>query len=143
MSNVVFVVRLKLFNICSFDYYFARFVWNTVHITYGIQLPTSFANMFGSWLYGLSLKLRNQILLGAVALCWSIWLNRNDMVFNKAKPNTSMQVIFRTTYWIRQWSMLHKEEERHLFFEGCRRWETLIMAVFVKFSWNFMNRIET
>ena len=77
-----------------FDCYVARFVWNTVHITYGIQLPTSFANMFGSWLYGLSLKLRNQILLGAVALCWSIWLNRNDTIFNKAKPNTSMQVFF-------------------------------------------------
>jgi hypothetical protein len=38
--------------------------------------------------------------------------------------------------------MLHKEEERLLFFEGCGRWETLIMAVFAKFGWNFMNRIE-
>ena len=140
MLNVVFVVRLKLFNICSFDYYFARFVWNTVHITYGIQPPANFANMLSSRLHGLSLKLRNQILLGAAALCWSIWLNKNDMVFNKAKPYTSMQVIFRTTYWIRQWSMLHKEEERPLFFEGCR--ETLITAVFTKFGWNFMNHIQ-
>ena len=123
-----------------FDCYFARFVWNTVQMAYGIQPPTSFANLFGSWLHGLSLKLRNQILLGAAALCWSIWLNRNDMVFNKAKPNTSMQLIFRTMYWIRHWSMLHKAEERPMFFEGCRRWETL--TVFVKFGRNFMNHIE-
>jgi hypothetical protein len=37
--------------------------------------------------------------------------------------------------------MLHKEE-RPLFYEGCRRWETLIMAVFTKFGGNFMNRIQ-
>ena len=125
-----------------FDCYFTRFVWNIMHITYGIQPPASFANLLGSWLHGLSLKLRNQILLGAAALCWSIWLNRNDMVFNKAKPNTSMQVIFRTTYWIRQWSMLHKEEERPLFFEGCRRWKTLLLTILAKFGRGFRNRIE-
>jgi hypothetical protein len=39
--------------------------------------------------------------------------------------------------------MPHKEEEEiPLFSEGCRRWETLIMAVFAKFGWNFMNRIQ-
>jgi hypothetical protein len=38
--------------------------------------------------------------------------------------------------------MLHKEEDRPMSFEGCRRWQTLIMAVFAKFSWNFMNSIE-
>ena len=70
--------------------YLARFVWNTVHITYGIQPPANFINMLSSQLHGLSLKLINQILLGAAALCWSIWLNRNDMIFNKAKPNTPM-----------------------------------------------------
>jgi hypothetical protein len=112
-----------------------------VHITFGIQPPTSFANLFGSWLHGLDLNHRNQILLGAAVLCWAIWLNRNDMVFNKAKANTSMQVIFRAMYWIRQWSMLHKEEEHHLFKEGCRRWETLIMSIFAKFGWNFTNHI--
>jgi hypothetical protein len=43
--------------------------------------------MFGSWLNGVGLKLQNQILLGAVALCWALWLNRNDVVFNKDKSN--------------------------------------------------------
>jgi hypothetical protein len=114
----------------------------TVHITFGIQAPTSFANLFGSWLHGLSPKLRSQILLGAAALCWAIWLNRNNMVFNKAKSNTTTQVIFRVTYWIRQWSMLHREEERPLFMEGCKRWETLLLAIFMKLGWKFRNCIE-
>jgi hypothetical protein len=77
-----------------FDYHFASFVLNTVHITFGVQPPTSFANLFGSWLHGLHLKLKNQIMLGATLLCWAIWLNRNDMVFNKANSNTFIQVIF-------------------------------------------------
>jgi len=54
-----------------------------VHITFGIQPPSSFADLFGSWLHGLSLKHKNQILLGATVLCWSICSNRNDMVFIK------------------------------------------------------------
>jgi hypothetical protein len=36
-------------------------------------------------------KLKNQILLGAAALCWEIWLNRNDTVFNKSNSNTFVQ----------------------------------------------------
>jgi hypothetical protein len=86
-------------------------------------------------------KLKNKILLGAAALCWAIWLNRNDMVFNKANSNTFVQVIFRATYWIRQWSMLHREEDRPLFKMGCGSWESLILAVFAKFGWRTRNRI--
>lgn len=81
-----------------FDCQFARFVWNTLRFTFGIQPPTGFSNMFGSWLNGLCLHHRKQILLGAAALCWSLWLNRNDMVFNKAKSPTYLRVIFRATY---------------------------------------------
>ena len=67
-----------------FHCHVANFVWNTVHITFRIQPPTSFANLFGS-LHGLlSLKLGNLILLGVVALCWVIRLNRiNDIRFLK------------------------------------------------------------
>ncbi|XP_062188905.1 uncharacterized protein LOC133892218 [Phragmites australis] len=51
-------------------------------------------------------------------------------------------VIFRATYWIRQWSLVHKMEERLLFKRGCRDLETMLMAVFAKFGWCFRNRIE-
>ena len=63
-----------------FDCYFVSFVWNTARIAFRIQPPINFANLFGSWLYGLRRKLNNQILLGAPTLCWAIWLNKNDMV---------------------------------------------------------------
>ena len=136
MLNVVFVVWLKPFNIYSLT--------ATLHALFGIlhTSPSNFANLFGYWMHGLSLKLKNQILLGVAALCWSIWLNRNDMVFNEAKSNTSMQVIFRTTYWIRQRPMLRREEQQPLFKDGCRWWETMMMTIFAKFGWSFSHRIE-
>jgi hypothetical protein len=81
-----------------FHCHFAKFIWNTVYIAFGIQPPSSFSDLFGAWLDGIPRKLMNQILLGAAALCWAIWLNRNDMLFNNAKSNTFMQVIFRSTY---------------------------------------------
>jgi len=34
------------------------------------------------------------------------------MAFMNVKSNSFLQVIFRATYWIRQWSLLHTEEER-------------------------------
>jgi hypothetical protein len=71
-----------------------------VHVAFGIQSPIRFANLFSSWLHGLRPKLKNQILLGAAALCWAIWLNRNVIVFNKANSNTVIQGTFRTAFWI-------------------------------------------
>jgi hypothetical protein len=90
----------------------ARFIWNSAYITFGIWPPTSVSNLFGSWLSNFSLKLRNQILIGAPALCWAIWLSRNDVVFKRTKPNSFVQVISRGTHWTRCWSLLSKEEER-------------------------------
>jgi hypothetical protein len=91
--------------------------------------------LFGAWLDGIPQNLMNQILLGAAALCWEIWLNRNDMVFNNVKSNTFMQIIFRTTYWIHTWSQLHKvEEAREMLKKGCILLKTVIMEIFVKFG---------
>jgi hypothetical protein len=63
----------------------------------------------------------NQILLGVVALCWTIWLNRNDMVFHNVKSNTFM-LVYKT------------EEAREILKKMCRLLETVIMEVFAKFG---------
>jgi len=41
--------------------------------------------MFGSWMSGLNKNLRSLSFLGAAATVWSLWLNRNDIVFEKKK----------------------------------------------------------
>lgn len=141
-TRCCFCSSLETIQHLFFDCHFSRFIWNTVHITFGIQPPASISHMFGSWLFGLRPKLKKQILSGAAALCWAMWLNRNDMVFDNAKSNSFLQVIFRATHWIRWWSLLHKEEDRASFKTGCKLLETVIMEVFAKFGWKFRNRIE-
>jgi hypothetical protein len=56
--------------------------------------------MFNGWLNGINKKLMYKILVEAFAICWEIWLSRNNMVFNNTRDVTPMQVIFRVTHWI-------------------------------------------
>jgi len=64
------------------------------------------------------------------ALCWAIWLTRNEVVFEKKRPNSYLQVIFRGTYWTRSWSILSKEEERTALSNCCLRLEAILMEFF-------------
>jgi hypothetical protein len=38
-------------------------------------------------------------------MLWSIWLSRDDIVFNKTSIFSYMIVIFRAIYWTRMWSV--------------------------------------
>jgi hypothetical protein len=41
-------------------------------------------HMFGAWMNSVGGKLKRQILVGASAFYWVIWLSTNDVVFDKA-----------------------------------------------------------
>ena len=72
---------LHLFYECRF----ARFVWCIIQVATGLFPPRGVSNMFGNWLRGIRKDLKSLILLGAATICWSLWLCRNDVVFNKKK----------------------------------------------------------
>jgi hypothetical protein len=57
--------------------------------------------MFGTWLQGIRWKGRNLILIGVSAVCWAMWLSRNDIVFDKMNPQPCLRILFRATHWIR------------------------------------------
>lgn len=99
-------------------------------------------HMFNGWLIGLNKKLMYKILVGASAVCWAIWLSRNDMVFNNSRAVTPLQVIFRGTHWIRYWALLQKENERPQVTLGCRVLETTAMEFFASNGWSFSYRIS-
>ena len=87
-------------------------------------------------------KHENQILVGASAFSWAIWLTRNDMVFDKSPMKTYMQVLYRGTHWLRFWSQLRwSEEDRESIITVCRRLEALVMQIFAQHGWRFSNRI--
>ena len=63
------------------------------------------------------------IRVGAIAVIWSLWLCRNDKVFND-KNSSVMQVIYRCTATLRLWSSLQRVEHRDIFSEVATRLET-------------------
>ena len=112
-------------------------------MVFGIQPPSNVTNMLGSWLRSFSVKLRKQLLVGAVALCWAIWLCRNDAIFCRSTPNLYLQVIFGGTFWARRWSLLSKKEEMNFITKNCGRMEGVMLEFFAKQGWNFRRRIES
>jgi hypothetical protein len=84
-------------NLCGFDeniqhLFFeccvARFVWNTMSMTFNFQPPKSTSHMFGSWIRNFVPGLRKQIIVWIAAIYWVLWLNRNEAVFQNKIANS-------------------------------------------------------
>ena len=83
-----------------FQYKVARFTWSAIQIASNIYPPRSVANIFGNCLHGVDRKDRTIIRVGALAVTWSLWLCRNDKVFND-KNTSLLQVLYRCTSLLR------------------------------------------
>ena len=81
------------------------------------------------------------ILVGAAALCWALWLTRNDVIFNNKYVSSPMQVIHVCTRWLRTWSILQRTEERDLFMMVSMRLERMTREVFSPHGWRCDLRI--
>jgi hypothetical protein len=138
---VCFVIRMNLYNTCSFKCHYARLFWRVLYCSFGLSTPRSFKHIFGSWLHGVHLKVKNLIITGVAALCWAIWISRNDLVFNKTPMVTYLQVLFRATHWLRFWGHLQRVEDQEIIKETCRRIKSASMQFFSYFGWSFTNRI--
>jgi hypothetical protein len=75
-------MRKKQLNSCL-SFPFAKIVWQFVFFTYNIPPPTNIKNMFDNWLNGINKKTKARICICILALCWSIWKCRNNVIFNK------------------------------------------------------------
>jgi hypothetical protein len=117
-------------------------MWFAISVTFGIKTPTSTVNLLGPWLASFPHKQRTLVLVGIAAFCWALWLCRNDVVFQKSKSKSFLQVMFRGTYWIRSWSILSKEEGKKNLREGCRWLEIVAMELFKRSGWNTVKRIQ-
>lgn len=70
---------------------------------------------------GIDRKHRVLVRVGAADLGCSLWLGRNDMVFNN-KNSSPLQVIYQYTHWLRSWSIL-QQEYRPLLTVVCARFK--------------------
>ena len=119
---------------------FARSTWSIIQIASNLYLPTSVANIFDHWLDGISNRFKMLLRKGAYALLWSLWLCRNDLVFND-KNASPLHAIFRCTHSLRTWSMLQRAEVQPLFKAVCTRLEQVAMEVFTQHEWQHNLRI--
>jgi hypothetical protein len=69
-----------------------------IHITFGLSVLNNIKHIFGGWVQEMNDNDRKLLLIGMGAILWSIWLNQNDIVFNKTSISTYIHIIFRATY---------------------------------------------
>jgi hypothetical protein len=67
-----------------FDCVLAKFMWRVIQVTFGLSTPMNIKHVFGGWIQRMNEKDKKLLFVGMDALFWSIWLSRNDIVFNKA-----------------------------------------------------------
>ncbi|WVZ53261.1 hypothetical protein U9M48_004230, partial [Paspalum notatum var. saurae] len=79
-------------------------------------------------------KYKPLLLAGAAALIWAIWLQRNDCVFDRKQPKSFLRVLFRGTFWLRQWAKLQRNEDQDWLLLGAQRLETASLQVFNSFG---------
>jgi hypothetical protein len=85
---------------------YARMIWRIIFLATGLIPPMLITHMLGNWLSNQNRKIRQLILVGVAAVCWTIWRCRNDIIFNKIKINSILHAIFRQAYWLRFWAQL-------------------------------------
>ena len=118
--------------------HYAKFLWRAIHFVFGIPPPLDIEHLFNTWSKQGGQKHNILLLTGAAAICWSIWLTRNDTVFNNCRPKTFLQVLFRGTHWLRLWVLLqHIDVQRERLVETCQLLESLAMKFFASHGWPF------
>jgi hypothetical protein len=73
----------------------AKFIWRAVHITFNIDIPISVMHLFNDWANGMGPHMGKGLLIGAAALCWTMWTSRNDIVFNSQSKNRYVDTFLR------------------------------------------------
>ena len=91
--------------------FYAKFLWRSIHILFGISPPTNIDDLFYHWSKLGNKKYNTLLLTAASALLWAIWITRNEVVFDKCKPKSLLQVLFRGTHWLRHWANLQRHED--------------------------------
>lgn len=78
---------------------------------------------------------REKLLIRVAAIFCSIWLCRNDDVFDfKPKPPI-IHILFMGIYWLRFWKLMHKGQTQQEILTICRALEVVAMKIIAKHEW--------
>jgi hypothetical protein len=113
---------------------FTRSIWSVIQVASTLFLPCSITNIFGNWLNIIDHRFKKHIRVGAIGFIWSLFLCRNNKVFND-KNSSILQVIYRAISTIRLWSSLQCPEDRDIFTEVCACLEAKRTDTFSQHGW--------
>jgi hypothetical protein len=99
---------------------FARSICLVIQVALTLYSPQSITNIFGNWLNVIDHRFKQHIRVGVIDFIWSLWLCRNDKVFDD-KNSFILQVIYRCTNTLRLWLSLQQVENRDMFIEVTTR----------------------
>jgi hypothetical protein len=103
---------------------------------FNLTPPTDMSDLFLVWSKIGHKKYNSLLLTAAAALCWTIWLTRNEVIFDKCRPKTFLQVLFRRTYWLRQWAGLQRhDDQRDQLIQVGQFLETPALQFFSSIGW--------
>jgi hypothetical protein len=80
-------------------------------MAFGISKLYSVSNLFVFSLSGFD---RNIIFLGTPTTCWSLWLHRNAIVFEKKNNYSPLHAIYSIAHWLPTCAILQKTELRSM-----------------------------
>jgi hypothetical protein len=88
------------------------YLWNVVKDGMGwSKIPDSVVDFTENFLLE-SKKKRNQILLFLFgAIWWTLWLTRNDWVFNDKLISSPTSIIFKLFFFMQQWKIISLGED--------------------------------
>jgi hypothetical protein len=123
----VFCSQPKSIQYLFFDCHFARFLWRVIQATFNIDVLISITHMFNDWVAGLGNQFKKLVLVGGAALCWALWTNMNDIVFDNAIPR---DILARVQL------QMHEEITKEIK-SICRSVEATMTEIFVSHGWRF------
>ena len=101
----------------------------------------SIAHIFGNWLSGIPKKLKSQLLVGVISLCWSMWLCRNEVIFDEKISTNPLKIIFFEWALADGLGNLQKPAQKETMLAGRDRLEVVAKQILSIHGWRFSHRI--
>ena len=99
-TECVFCPQQEKIKHLFFECRFAHFIWSVIQMASKLYPPMYVANVFGNWLNWIDNKFRTVIRVGGIVVILTLWLCRNDKIFNDKNSSRSIPVHMYSPFMV-------------------------------------------